>query len=141
MKGIDTLIKLHKRTLDELRRALVAIENQKVQLQELSAKLTADLKRELQLASTQPEMARFYGGFSKRIQERQDDIAAEIRKLDKTRDEVNDKIMEAFTELKKFEIAKENSRQRVLEETRRKEGIAMDEIASQQHHRKKDTTT
>jgi hypothetical protein len=44
MKGLDTLIKLHKRTLDELRRKIGALENQKQQLLDTSKKLTTNCR-------------------------------------------------------------------------------------------------
>jgi len=83
VKSIDTLIKLHKRELDELRKQMVSLENQKAQLQLLSAKLAADLEDEIRKAKEQPELSQFFGGFAKRIQKRQEEIAGEVKALDK----------------------------------------------------------
>lgn len=136
MKGLTTLIKLHKRTLDELRRALVMVENQKELLLMASKAISDELRREIQLATEQPDMANFFGDFAKRIQKRQDDIAHEVRELEKKIAKLNDQIAEAFTELKKYEIAKENTMRRAAEAQARRETLAMDEIAEQQHRRK-----
>ena len=136
MKGLVTLIKLHKRKLDELRRKMASLENQKSQLQLLSKKLHEELQEEITLAGKNPEMGNFFGDFAKRMQKRQDEIAAEILSLDKQMAKLNGEIIEEFSELKKFEIALEAARRRAEEEAKRKETIAMDEIAGQQHHRK-----
>jgi flagellar export protein FliJ len=139
MKGIDTLIKLHKRTLDELRRQIGALENQKQQFLSALKKLAEDLQNEMKMASEKPEMSQFFAGFSKRIQERQRLIAEEIKKLDKQIDKLTDDARAAFGEVKKFEIAKANAEKRKQKEIARKETIALDEIASQQDQRKKKT--
>jgi len=136
MKGLTTLIKLHKRTLDELRRAMMSLESQKAQLLKLSVKLKDELVQEIKLASKSPELGNFFGDFSKRMQMRQEEIAGEVRSLDKQIGELNAKISEAFSELKKFEIALENAKQRAEEAERNKETIQMDEIAGQQFRRK-----
>ncbi len=136
MKGLATLIKLHKRTLDDLRRRMSSLENQKSQLQLASANLQKELEHEMQLAKKQVEMSGFFGDFAKRMQKRQDDIAQEIRSLDQQMKKLNEEITEAYGELKKFEIAQENAKHRADEEEQRKETILMDEIAGQQHRRK-----
>jgi len=135
-KGIDTLIKLRKRALDELRRSLASLENQKAQLKNVSARLEEELQREIKLAATQPEMGNFFGDFAKRIKNRQQEIADEIKALDKKMDKLSQEISEAYSELKKFEIVHENTKKREAAELNRKETIALDEIAGQQHQRK-----
>jgi hypothetical protein len=141
MKGLDTLIKLHKRTLDELRRQIGVLENQKQQLLDTSKKLAEDLIHEMRMASEKPEMAQFYTGFSKRIQERQKTIALEVRKLDQQIAKLTDEARIAFGEVKKYEIAKANAEKRKQKEIARKETIMLDEIAGNQDRRKKKETT
>jgi hypothetical protein len=136
MKGLATLIKLHKRTLDELRRSMVSLENQKAQLIQLAERLKEELRREIELAGSQIEMAHFFGDFAKRMRARQDEVAAEITEVEKKIVKLNDQIAEAFAELKKFEIAQANAKQRAAEAARRKEDLMLDEIAAQQHRRK-----
>lgn len=138
MKGLATLIKLHRRTLDDLRRKMGSLESQKTQLQQASANLQKELELEMHQAKKQAELSGFFGGFAKRIQKRQGEIADEIRSLDKQMAKLNEEIIEAFAELKKFEIAQENAKRRAEEEERRKEVILMDEVAAVQHRRKKE---
>jgi len=137
MKGLDTLIKLHKSTLDELRKRIGKLENQKQQLIELSKKLDDDLKNEIKMASERPEMSQFFAGFSKRIQDRKKSVAGEVKKLDQQIDKLTDAARVAFGEVKKFEIAKANIEKRKQKEIVRKETAALDEVAGNQHQRKK----
>ena len=136
MKTLDTLIRLHKRTLDELRRNMVALENQKSQLQQAIVNMQKELDKEMALATKQPEMANFFGEFAKRIRNRQDNLRQEISALDVKITALNKEIFEAFTELKKYEVAKENAKQRMREEEKRKETLVLDEIAAQQYQKK-----
>lgn len=136
MKTFDTLIRLHKRTLDELRRDMVALETQKSQLQQAIVNLQKELDKEMVLAGQQPEMSNFFGEFAKRVKTRQETLRGEISTIDGKITTLNQKIFEAFTELKKYEIAKENAKQRAREAENRKETIMLDEIAAQQFLKK-----
>lgn len=138
MKGLATLIKLHKRTLDGLRRQMGALEGQKAALLKLSAKLYQDLEDEMRLAGSQPEMAHFFGDFAQRMKKKQEDIATEVKKLDQQMAKLTDKIAIEFSELKKYEIALDNAKKRKQEEEKRRETILLDEMASQQHRRKQE---
>ncbi len=138
MKTLDTLIRLHKRTLDGLRRRMVELETQKSQLQQAILNLQKELDTEVALAGKQPEMANFFGEFAKRIKNRQENLRQEIHALDAKITELNKEIFEAFAELKKYEIAKENAKQRARQEEKRKETLMLDEIAAQQYQRKAD---
>lgn len=136
MKGLKTLIKLNRRKLDELRRRMGVLENQKNQLLAQSARLSKELEQEIVMASQKPEMGQFFGGFAKRIQKRQEDIAAEVRKLDQQMAALRDEIANAFADVKKFEIAEENAKKREEAERNRKETIMLDDIAAQQYTRR-----
>lgn len=139
MKGIATLIRLAKRELDELKRKQVALETQKDQLLKAIAKLHSDLQNEMKVAAKTQEMASFYGGFAKRMKAREDDIRAEIKKIEEELLQLAEQIMLAFTDLKKYEIAQENDKQRKRAEENRKETIMLDDIASNQFIRKQVT--
>lgn len=137
MKGLDTLIKLHKRTLDELRRKIIALEGQKAQLTQASKKLDEELLDEIKAAGLQPEMSGFFGGFAKRIKTRQQKIAHEIKELDKQLAALADAAQLAYGEVKKFEIARERAKKRALKEAERKETIRLDEVAGNQYRRRR----
>ena len=136
MKTLNTLIRLHKRNLDELRRSMVALESQKDQLIQTIEASQRELEREVDLAKNTPEMSSFFGEFAKRIKNRQEKIHKEIQAIDKKITELNNTMAQEFTELKKFEIALENAKNRIKTEEIRKETLMLDEIAAQQFHNK-----
>ena len=135
MKGLATLIRLHKRNLDELRRDMVRLENEKSQLEQAIINLQAELDREMELAETSLEMASFFGEFAKRIKNRQEILRGEIQQVDKKIAKLNDEIFVEFAEVKKFEIALEMKKSQKAEAEKRKETIMLDEIAAQQHRK------
>lgn len=136
MKGIETLIRLSKRTLDELKRKQAELEAEKEKMENGIKRLQEELRRESQLAVRAPEMASFYGKFSKNIQERQQKLKEEANKIEAELVLLNEQIMEAFADLKKYEIARDNAKARKKAEEARKETIELDEIASVKFTRK-----
>ena len=140
MKGLLTLIKLHRRQLDQLRRQQAEKETQKEQLHDVLTRMIEELEHERQLAYENVEMSQFFGGYAKRIKERQEIVMKEIMKLDKEIRELALEITEKFSELKKFEIARDNRLKRMKDEAERKERIMMDDIAIQGHSRKEENS-
>ena len=138
MKTLNTLIRLSKRTLDELRKKQVSLESQKAQLLEVIKRLGNELASEQKVAAKTPEMGAFFGGFAKRIKLRENDIQAEVKKLDDELAVLSEEILVAFAELKKYEIALDNKKARIKAEEARKETIAMDEVAATNYSRKKE---
>ncbi len=138
MKGLTTLIKLSKRTLDELRRKMTALENQKAQLEQAIINLKLEVEMEMATAAKRPEMGAFFGGFTKRMKQREFDLRAEIAKIEKQMEVLAEEITIAYAELKKYEIALENAQAREREKMARRETELLDEIAGQQHYRKQE---
>ena len=124
MKGLSTLIKLSKRTLDELRRKMVDLENEKAQLVLLQQKLAQEMIHEMQIASQSVEARVYFIQFSKRLKARQLKVADEVTGVDKRIAKLAVEIADAFSELKKYEIAQENARLRAEAEEKRKDTLA-----------------
>ena len=139
MKSLKTLIRLHRRTLDEFRRKQVELERQKEILQQVSRKLREELEFELQLAAESPQMGHFFGNFADRIKSRRKEIDEEVYKVNQNILQVNKQIAIAFSEVKKFEVALENLQKREREARERKEQIMMDDIAIDQFIRKEES--
>ncbi len=135
MKALKTLIRLQRRTLNELRKQLGSYERQRAVLVQASVKLAEELHNEIELATALPEMGSFFGNFSRRIQDRQEFLSAEVRKIDIEAEKVRQQILEAFSETKKYEIALDNWNKEQVAEATRKDTIALDEIGMQQYRR------
>lgn len=139
MKGIHTLITLHQRELDGLRRQHVQLEEQKEKLIQLAAKLHNELMKERELAVKDPTMAAYMGDFEKRIKNRQMEIAKEVIQLDQRIAQLLAAITESFGELKKYEITRDNALEREKAKVDQQEQEMLDEVGIQQFSRKDDT--
>lgn len=139
MQGIGTLIKMHQRELDTLRRQLVDQEAQKEQLIQVATKLHRELLQERELAAGNPiGMAQYMAGYEKRMQQRQVEIAQEVIAIEQKIGELSAAIAERFSELKKYEITRDNQIAREKAAEAGREQAAMDEVGLQQFSRRED---
>ena len=138
IKAMNTLVKLHKRRVDVMRREMVTIEEERKQLLQLSERLAQEHAREMRLATEEPKMAGFFGAYSARIKERQESIRQEVKRLDAAIEEKANAIREEFSEQKKYEIAREHAKKRLAEEARARVQQRFDEIGAQQYLKMKE---
>lgn len=136
MKGLETLIKLQRRELDRLRKEQVQLEEKREQLLALAAKLHGELMEERRLAAENPLMAGYMGDYEKRVKNRQLEIAKETIGLDQRLAQLAMAISEAFGELKKYEITRDNRKAQAKATIERREQGQMDEVGLQQFVRK-----
>lgn len=136
MKGMETLIKLQRRELDRLRKEQVQLEEKREQLLALAAKLHHEVMEERRLAAENPTMAGYMGDYEKRMQRRQLDIAKETIGLDQRLAQLAMAITEAFGELKKYEITRDNRREQAKAAEDRREQGQLDEVGLQRFVRK-----
>jgi len=140
IKTLNTLIKLHKRRVDIIRREMVTLEEERNQLQIVAEKLAAELAEEMRLAAEDAKVAGFFGAYSKRVKERQEIIVQEMKRLDEAIALKVEAIREEFAEQKKYEIAHENAEKRLLKEAQRRQQQRFDEIGTQQYLKTKEHT-
>lgn len=136
MKSLNTLIKIKQRELDALRRQLVEQEQALDILIKESKRLAEELERERDMAAQMPEMSIFYGKFAEGIEEKQEEIRKKSREINRVIRQIQEQITAAFTELKRFEITKENRLAAEEEEKNKQEQARLDEIGIQQFIRK-----
>lgn len=128
MKSLGTLIKLKQRDLDEKRRALVLLEEELERLLAEEQKLKDELAREAQLASTQPEIARYFGEFSKGNEKKQNHVREKQATMRALIEAQREAITAAFADLKQMEIAKQKMDDEEAAAANRKETAQLDEI-------------
>ena len=139
IKSFNTLIKLHKRRVDVIRREMRTLEEQRTQLLALSLTLRAEYAREVEISSSDAKMAGFFGAYAMRVQKRQEAIAQEVKKLDVTIEEKAELIRAEFAEQKKFEIAKTHALKKLADQEKYRQQSRFDEVASQQYMKLKET--
>ncbi len=128
MKSLGTLIELKQRALDEKRRTLVQLEEQLDLLDGNVKKLKDELKHEAALASSQPDIARFFGEYAKGNDDKQANLREKRGMLLSLIEAQRDNIIEAFADLKQLEIAKEKRKEEEDANIKRKEDAELDEI-------------
>lgn len=136
MKTLDTLIKLHKQTLDRLRRELGTLQGEFEQLEYVKEKLKSEHRKEMEGLVQHPEFTGFFGGYSAHVRERVEKIDLEIQKLQVVMDKKREEIAIEFAEQKKYEIARTNQIKKQLDQENSRNRQQLDEIAMQQYNRK-----
>lgn len=138
-KGLKTLIRLSKFSVDEKRRVLTALQTREDQIIEEIRQGEEQLRHEQHLAAEDATGIGFsYGAFQNAWMRRRDlmhqALAAVRADIEKARDE----LAEAFRELKTYEVTQANREKREREELDRKEQIFLDEIGLNMHRRKQE---
>ena len=139
LKTLHTLIKLHKRRVDVLRREMIAFEEERRQLLELASNLRAEHASEMRIAAAEPKVGGFFGAYSRRIKKKQETIAQEVKRLDGAIEAKIEAIRTEFSEQKKYEVAREHAKKRLAEEARHRTQQRFDEIGAQQYRKARET--
>lgn len=128
MKSMHTLLRVKQRELDALKRAQGVLEKHREEMYQVVDQLMTRLRDELKAAEKMPEMAHFFGDFSAHIKKRQDQIHAQIRKLEVELEKITTQIREIFSEMKKYELALKAFEKREADKVKRREQQFMDEV-------------
>jgi len=136
--NIKNLIRLHEWNVDEKRRKLGELLRLKGELEDQMTQLEEDLVRQQQAAAADPTLAgSTYGVFAKQVIQRRENLQNSIDQMDFVIGHAQDELSDAYQELKKYEIVERNRQRRYELEQSRREQIMLDEIALNQHRRKK----
>jgi flagellar export protein FliJ len=137
MQLLEKLIRYHKFLLDEKRRVLKALQDEEARIETALHDLQKELVTEQAAARAAPEALYAYGSFARAAIDRRaalhDELVAAAAKVEAAREE----LAQAFEELKKYEITKDNRDRAEREELDRREQIELDEIASVGHRRRR----
>ena len=136
MKSLNTLIKLHKKNLDSIISQKKKFDDRKDELEEYKRILAARVKEEIKeyYGSEYAYMLDQYLAESRRQKEQ---IDQELVLLNERIKFLQDKLAEEFSELKKFEVAKENRIAAEKEKEKKMETDTLDEYTTAKFARKK----
>lgn len=137
-QDIKTLIRLKKFTVDEERRKLGELLGHEAELTRREQALEAGVKREQELATADPTgiAAQSYGIFAESVVRDRARMKDARSKLEAAITRQQDVVAEAYREFKTVEILQQNRDRRAALERARKDQIAMDEIAANNHRRR-----
>ena len=141
MKSRETLIRLHRFKVDEIRRRLKLLDDMRADL----AKKMSDLEimmQEEQRRAAHSDLGRLaYPSFARSVVQRRENIQRSIDGIEREASQVTEQLQSAYRELKKYEIAAENIADRERVEVARQVQAELDDIAMSRHVRKPEATS
>ncbi len=138
MKGLDSLIRLHRWQLDEKRRHLVELEVLSQRLAAQIRELEVEIKNEQQVAGSSTEAAMTYGDYARAVIGRREKLDASLAELQSQGVVAKEEVAEAYRELKKFELVKVRNQSLANKRRRRQEQQVLDEVGLNQFRRRND---
>ena len=136
MSKLDSLIRLHERTLDEARRKLGRAEAAVASAATAIDALEAEIKAEQAAAGADLAGQFGYANYARQAIARRAELHAAHQQAEVAREQVREEVAAAFAELKKFEITAERRAALAQQEENRRLQGELDEIAQQQDRQK-----
>lgn len=136
MSKLDSLIRLHERTLDEARRELGRAEAAVASAAAAIDALEAEIKAEQAAAGADLTGQFGYANYARQAIARRVELRTAHQQAEVAREQVREKVAVAFAELKKFEITAERRAALAQQEENRRLQGELDEIAQQQDRQK-----
>ncbi len=135
MRGLNTLIRLHRQRLDEKRVKRLALEEEREALVALVDGLARELAAERRAAAESLEARYTFAAYAERMTARQRALAGEIATFDAALVKADDEITAAFQEFKRYEISRDARETGERNAQARRERMRLDEIGANQHRR------
>ena len=136
MNRTDTLLRLKRFRVDEMKRRMAAIETMKADLEKKLADLDDNVAREKQRAGDSDIGRLAFPSFLKSIESRRENLRTTLRDIEKEHDAAQADLTNAFQDLKSLEFATEQQAKRQSEIEARRSQSRMDEMALVRHLRK-----
>jgi flagellar FliJ protein len=136
MKRRDTVLRLKRFRVDELKRRLATLDEMKADLDKKLTDLDDSVAREKQRANDSEIGRLAFPSFLQSIEVRRANIRATMKELEKERSTVQEDLAGAFQDLKSFELAEQEREKRIAEQQARSAQTRMDEMAIVRHLRK-----
>ena len=129
MRSRETLIRLQKWQVDEVRRKLADLESMRVEFEKRKIELEASVADERRFGETSPIGVYAYPSFARAMNDRRRKLEESIRGLEREILVTKDALNEAYGELKKAELLEEQRQERERTEENRREQGELDEVA------------
>jgi flagellar protein FliJ len=136
MKRGDSLIRLRRFRVDEMKRRMATLDGMKADGERKLADLEDSVARERQRAGDSDIGRLAFPSFLKSIETRRENLRATLRDIERERVSAQTDLNTAFQELKSLEFAAEQQAKRVEELEARRAQSRLDEMALVRHLRK-----
>jgi flagellar protein FliJ len=136
MNRTDTLLRLKRFRVDEMKRRIAAIDAMKVDLERKLTDLDDNVAREKQRAGDSDIGRLAFPSFLRSIEARRENLRITLKEIEREHMAAQVDLSNAFQDLKSLEIATEQQAKRVNELQARRTQARMDEMALVRHLRK-----
>ncbi|HEX4636993.1 MAG TPA: flagellar FliJ family protein [Rhizomicrobium sp.] len=136
MNRTDTLLRLKRFRVDEVKRRIAAIEAMKMDLERKLTDLDDNVTRERQRAGDSDIGRLAFPTFLRSIESRRENLRNTLKEIEREHQAAHLDLSNAFQELKSLEIAVEQQVKRANEVQARRAQSRMDEMALVRHLRK-----
>jgi len=136
MKRTNSLIRLRRFRVDDLKRRLATLDAMKADAERKLADLEDSVTREKQRAGDSDIGRLAFPSFLKSIESRRENLRETLKDLERERVQAQDELTTAFQDLKALEFATEQQQKRANELEARRTQSRVDEMALVRHLRK-----
>ena len=136
MKKQDTLLRLRRFRVDDLKRRMATLDGMKADMEKKLADLEESVARERQRAGDSDIGRLAFPSFLRSIEVRRSNLKSTLGELERERAAAQLELTSAFQDLKSLEIATEQQQRKAEEAESRKTQVRMDEMALVRHLRK-----
>jgi flagellar export protein FliJ len=136
MKRQDTLIRLRRFRVDDLKRRMATLDGMKADVEKKIADLEDSVARERQRASDSDIGRLAFPSFLRSIEDRRENLRATLKDIERERVICQNDLAAAFQDLKSLEFASEQQEKRLAEIEARRAQSRLDEMALVRHLRK-----
>jgi flagellar FliJ protein len=136
MNRTDTLLRLKRFRVDEMKRRIAAIDAMKADLEKKLADLDDNVAREKQRAGDSDIGRLAFPSFLRSIESRRENLRTTLKEIEREYAAAQLDLSNAFQDLKSLEVATEQQEKRLAEMQARRAQARMDEVALVRHLRK-----
>jgi len=136
MNRTDTLLRLKRFRVDEMKRRMASIEAMKADLDKKLADLDDNVAREKQRAGDSDIGRLAFPSFLRSIETRRENLKTTLKDIEKEQASAQLDLANAFQDLKSLEFATEQQAKRLAEIQSRRAQARLDEMAIVRHLRK-----
>jgi flagellar export protein FliJ len=136
MNRTDTLLRLKRFRVDEMKRRMASIDAMKADLERKLADLDENVAREKQRAGDSDIGRLAFPSFLRSIEARRENLRTTLKEIEREYTAAQQDLTDAFQDLKSLEVATEQQAKRLSDMQARRAQARLDEIALVRHLRK-----
>ncbi len=136
MNRTDTLLRLKRFRVDEMKRRIASIDAMKADLERKLADLDDNVAREKQRAGDSDIGRLAFPSFLRSIEQRRENLRTTLKEIEREYAVAQADMENAFQDLKSLEVATEQQAKRLAEMQNRRAQARLDEMALVRHLRK-----